>query len=139
MTVHLIKLAVGVEDVDHLAGLQAERLRKSGRLHHITRHAPKRADEVLAGGSLYWVIRGFVRVRQSILGFDKAVKSDGRPACAVILDPKLIATELRTFRPFQGWRYFDPVKAPPDLKPIELNETRPPPEMEEELRELGLL
>ncbi len=130
MTVHLIKLCVGVEDVDHLAALQAERLKKSGRLHHLTRHAPKRTAEVLAGGSLYWVIRGFIRVRQTILGFDKTVKSDGSPACAVILEPKLITTELKPFRPFQGWRYFDPAKAPPDSKPFDSNPTRPPPEME---------
>lgn len=139
MTVHLIKLCVGVEDVDHLASLQAERLKRRGRLHHLTRHAPKRIDEVLDGGSLYWVIRGFIRVRQTIVGFDRTEKSDGTPACAIILEPRLTATELKAFRPFQGWRYFDPIKAPPDLRPFAPGQSRPPPEMEEELRHLGLL
>ena len=63
MPLHIIKLAVGCESVKELKGWVAERMqtaRKKGLpLHHIhtTRMTPKRVEELLAGGSLYWVIR----------------------------------------------------------------------------------
>ena len=63
MTVHLLKLCVGIEDVEHLAEVQKQRLeikRKAGQpaeLLHVTRSFPRRADQVLDGGSLYWVIK----------------------------------------------------------------------------------
>jgi len=92
MTLHLIKLAVGVDDVDHLAELQARRLAQAGAenrapvLRHVTRHAPRRAEELLTGGSLYWVIRGWVRVRQKLVGLDPVI-GDGVRRCALVLDP----------------------------------------------------
>lgn len=144
MTIHLVKLCVGVEDVQHLAELQIKRLAAAkargerAMLRHLTRHAPRRADELLDGGSLYWVIKGFIRARQRLIGFESAVKSDGHPACALLLDPVLARTSLRAFRAFQGWRYLKPEDAPPDVttagKKVDV-----PPEMAAELRALGLL
>ncbi len=145
MSVNLIKMAVGVRDVAHLAGLQAARLdhaRRQGEepvLRHVTRHTPRRAGEIADGGSLYWVIKGFVRVRQRILGVERTVNSEGRPACALILDPKLVLTELRSVGPFQGWRYLKPEKTPPDAVPPQGDKDGVPDELAAELRELGLL
>ena len=82
MTLHLIKLCVGVESIQSLAQWQKRRLtelKKKGRplqLVHVTRQTPKRADELLDGGSLYWVIRGSIAVRQRHI-----------QACSVTQDP----------------------------------------------------
>ena len=67
---HIIKLAVGVDSLADLAQWQKQRLKEKKakgqkpELVHITRMTPKRADEVLDGGSLYWVIKGQVAARQ---------------------------------------------------------------------------
>jgi len=143
MTLHLIKLAVGVDDVDHLAELQARRLAQAGAenrapvLRHVTRHAPRRAEELLTGGSLYWVIRGWVRVRQKLVGLDPVI-GDGVRRCALVLDPLLVRTVPRAHRPFQGWRYLPGSKAPPDTTDGD-GVADVPEHMAAELRELGLL
>ncbi|MFN4089577.1 MAG: DUF1489 family protein, partial [Alphaproteobacteria bacterium] len=105
--VHLIKLAVGIEDVGHLARVQAER-RASARARgetpvarHVTRSRPKRSTAVLAGGSIYWVIRGLVQVRQRIVGIEDVVDADGVPRCALALDDGLVRVVPRPCRPFQ--------------------------------------
>lgn len=144
MTLHLIKLSVGVEDIDHLARLQEKRLRDSARqggppeLKHITRNAPRRAAKILDGGSIYWVIKGFIRARQPVIEIRPVERDDGRAACALVLQPGLVRTELRNFRPFQGWRYLEAENAPPDAPPGYKGEDAPE-EMMVELKELGLL
>ncbi len=145
MAVNLIKMAVGVRDVAHLAGLQAARLEHSRRqgdepvLRHVTRHLPRRAGDIADGGSLFWVIKGFVRVRQRIHSVERTVNSEGRPACALVIDPELVRTELRPAGPFQGWRYLKPEKTPPDAVHPEGDKDGVPEELATELRELGLL
>ncbi len=153
MSVHLIKMCVGVESVAHLAQLQAARLLKAAdegsgtpRLCHYTRHMPRRAPELMAGGSLYWVIKGFVRVRQRLVAIERGVRpqthqggtQEGRPVCALVLDPGLVGTRPKATRAFQGWRYLDAQDAPPDLDPA-ADPGGLPMEMAEELRSLGLL
>ncbi|NQU59591.1 MAG: DUF1489 domain-containing protein [Rhodospirillales bacterium] len=145
MTIHLIKLSVGVEDVEHLARIQAGRLKdalNSGEkpeLKHITRNTPRRAAQVLDGGSIYWVIKGFIRARQAIIDIRPIDRTEGRPACGLVLEAKLIRTELRKFRPFQGWRYFPVEKAPPDAGGSKASGKDVPEDMAAELRNLGLL
>ena len=146
MSVHLIKLSVGVESVEHLAALQAQRLalaKENGMpavLQHVTRHMPKRRDEILADGSIYWVIRGFIRARQRIVDLAATTNVEGKPACAIVLDSTLVQTRLDPFRPFQGWRYLDPARAPQDLSEVEDDGMESlPPEMAAELRNLGLV
>lgn len=144
MTLHLIKLCVGIDDVEHLAQVQKKRLaglRKTdpkASLRHVTRHKPKRDDELLDGGSLYWVIRGAVRARQRVIGFADATKADGTPACAILLAPRLTRVVPRAFRAFQGWRYLEGKDAPPDL-PKGAKAEDLPPKLAAELRALGLL
>jgi len=120
MNVHLMKLAVGVEDVDHLARLQRQRSADfqarglSPQPRHFTRMTPKRVAELLDGGSMYWVIKGVIRVRQLLLAFDRYTDEHGVKRCAIVLHPGLVATQNRPQRAFQGWRYLDPAKAPED-------------------------
>ncbi len=145
MTVHLIKLCVGVDDVGHLARLQAGRLadaRRRGQppeLKHVTRNTPKKAAQILDGGSIYWVIKGFIRVRQPIIGIKPVDRGDGRPACALVLDPNLVRTGIKSFRPFQGWRYLAAGDAPADAPASSVSDDDVPAKMAAELKVLGLL
>lgn len=145
MSLHLIKLCVGVDDIRHLARLQAGRLAEARRrgdtpeLRHVTRNTPRRAAEILDGGSLYWVIKGFIRVRQPVIDIHSVEREDGRPACALVLDPGLIRTEIRSFRRFQGWRYMAVEDAPRDAPPGAGSDEDVPAEMAAELKGLGLL
>jgi hypothetical protein len=146
MSLHLIKLCVGVDDVDHLIGLQQSRLadaRAQGEpqvLRHVTRNMPRRRDEILPGGSLYWVIRRVICVRQPIVDLVSVRRPDGRSACAIILAPRWLRTAPRRHRPFQGWRYFPAADVPPDVSSATAAASANlPGDMAEELRDLGLL
>ena len=139
MNLHLIKLSVGTEDVADLERYQTQRLRQLGRIVHFTRMMPKRRDELLDGGSIYWVIRGFVRARQGLIGIERERDREGRGITALVLDRRLVRTYPRAWRPFQGWRYLDPEKAPPDIAQGAEDLADMPPEMLAELRSLGLV
>ena len=136
MPLHLLKLAVGVDSIDHLRRLRAARRAERGASWVYTRNCPRRAEEVLAGGSIYWVIRGQIRVRQLVTGFRAEHDDSGRRYCLVEVDEGLIPTVLRAWRPFQGWRYLLPLDAPPDRwRAGEPTSDR----MLAELRSLGLI
>ena len=141
---HLVKMAVGIESVHHLHAVQKKRLKGNldaglGPLvQFVTRNRPKRFDEVLAGGSMYWIIKGSIRVRQRVLGLDPVVDRDGRKACAIRFDPELVETEAQPYKPIQGWRYLEAEEAPPDRAGAE-DAGDLPPAMRAELRALGLL
>ena len=101
---HHIKLSVGPRDVDQLRALQACRMEAGPPLRHQTRMVPKRAAEILSfGGSIYWVVAGFVRVRQRILDIREGRWDDGTACAGLVLDPELVAVEARPQKPFQGW------------------------------------
>ncbi len=136
--VNLLKLCVGAEGIDDLAAWQAERQARTGRVAHVTRMWPRREAELLAGGSLYWVIRGAVLVRQRVLGLEQAMGADGVPRCAIVLDPTLLRTEAQPRRPFQGWRYLAPEDAPSDLAPGRAAEDALPPSLALALEEIGV-
>jgi hypothetical protein len=145
MTIHLVKLCVGCDTVRELADWQVERLKELKRarqrreLCHRTLQAPKRRDEVLDGGSLYWVIKGFILVRQRILELRPDRKEDGTPCCGIVLDPKLVETRPQARRAFQGWRYLPVDDAPPDRRAVGREEGEMPPAMRAALRELRLI
>ena len=71
MSLNLIKLCVGCDSVAELSGwikqrIKQKKARKEKPEHiHTTRMVPKRIDELLDGGSLYWVIRGQVTCRRT--------------------------------------------------------------------------
>lgn len=98
--------------------------------------APRRADELLDGGSLYWVVRGAVLVRQEIASVERVAGADGVGRCAIMLTPQLIATEPQPRRAFQGWRYLRPEDAPRDIRGERRRETAA---LHAKLAELGLL
>ena len=146
MPVHLIKLAVGIESIDHLRERQKQRIvdRKAAGdgpvLRILTRNTPRRAEELTAeGGSLFWVIKGRVLVRQKITAIEPATGQDGAPRCAIHLDRKLVRVRPRRSRPFQGWRYLEDDNASADLPAGAEEEKELPAEMADELRELGLI
>ncbi len=139
MTLHIIKLSVGVETVEQIEALQRERRKRYGEIFHRTFQIPKRLDEVLDGGSMYWVVKGFVRARQKLVRIDALDPPVDGKRCAFVLHPKLMRTELQQRRPHQGWRYLRPQDAPRDLKPGEKADAALPAELMAELRALGLL
>ncbi len=112
---HLIKLSVGPKEVAELAAIQARRAVADPPLRHQTRMVPKRAAELLEGGSIYWVVAGFVRVRQRLLDVREERWDDGSACAGLVLHPDLVPVEPRPQKPFQGWRYLPAEAAPPDL------------------------
>ncbi len=152
MTVHIVKLSVGIDSIEHLARFQSARraqlqaMGASAENVNRTRNRPRRDGEVLAGGSIYWIIKGFIRVRQAIARLDRLHDDEGGKRCGLVLDPTLVRTELHARRPHQGWRYLEAKDAPADLPaPLQAGHwdpgihDGPPPEMAAELRALGLL
>jgi hypothetical protein len=143
MTVHLLKLCVGCDSVKELADWQTERLkrlkreRKRVELCHRTLQTPKRRDEVLDGGSLYWVIKGQIAARQKLLAF-REVKKNGIPHCGLVYDKTLVPVVARPRRAFQGWRYLEDQDAPPDLAQTKGAKDLPE-KLQRELAALGLL
>lgn len=147
MTVNLIKLCVGVSDVTQLIQ-EHERLvkqalkrktKKPVEDHHWTRMRPKRDEEVLDGGSLYWVIRGQVSCRQRLTAVRPFVDREGVGRCRLVLEPALVLVEPRPFRAFQGWRYLAEKDAPRDLDRAAPGVAAMPEDLRRELRQLGLL
>ncbi len=140
MTLNLIKLSVGSESIESLARWQQQRLRAHGRLWHATRMTPRRQEELLAGGSIYWVIKGYIQARQKLIGFDQQPpEAEQRRTTLLLLDPQLVPVETRRHRPFQGWRYLQSEDAPRDLGAGPRGGEDLPPELLAELRELGVL
>jgi hypothetical protein len=143
MTLHLIKLCVGCDSVDDLAEWLDERLatlRAMGRPAehaHVTRMVPTRREALLEGGSLYWVIRGHVQVRQALRDIQPFEDEDGIRRCRLVLEPVLVPTLWQPRRPFQGWRYLTPKDAPAVVAAV--GGADMPPALMAELAELGLL
>ncbi len=136
MPLHLLKLAVGVDNLDHLRAIRAARSAERGGSWVYTRNRPRRAPEILAGGSIYWVIRGHIRVRQRVIGFRGERDDNGRRYCLIEVDAELVPTLSRAWRPFQGWRYLSVEDAPADRSGDgELS----PDRLLAELRSLGLI
>ncbi|MEM9837591.1 MAG: DUF1489 domain-containing protein [Pseudomonadota bacterium] len=120
MTIHLIKLSVGSERVEDLANWQKTVIARNkgtaleGYTHHVTRMFPKKAEDLLAGGSIFWVIARQIQCRQSIVDIQEVQTGDGRKCC-LILDPELVRVNPTPRGPFQGWRYLKADDAPADL------------------------
>lgn len=139
MTVHLKKLSVGSETLESLVFRQKQ-VSDAGRpLLHPTRNWPRRKDELLNGGSLYWIIKGQMVARQPIKEFVEVAQPDGKPRCGIVLVAGLIPVWPRKVRIFQGWRYLEDADVPADMPTDDTDETPLPISLARELRELGLL
>ena len=145
MALHLIKLCVGCDSVADLEEWIARKLKEKKKRGqkpehiHTTRMTPKRVDELLDGGSLYWVIRGEVMCREKLVDIRPFVDKDGIGRTRLVMDGKLVLVEPRPFRAFQGWRYYAQKDAPRDLARAAPGAAAMPEPMRRELRELGLL
>lgn len=144
MTVHMIKLVVGVDDLDHFLEIQRGCVVDfNGQPANAvrTRYKPKREAEVLDGGSLYRVIKNRIQCRQKIIGFDTYDSKDKGTQSLIMVEPEIIQTISTPKRPFQGWRYFEPAAVPRD-RGLYLGDGQRdeiPVELEEELKNAGLL
>lgn len=145
MTLNIVKLCVGCDSIEDLIAWREEVAteRKARGLpmemSHTTRMVPKRGDELLDGGSLYWVIKGNVQCRQKLLHIRLVTGSDGISRCQLVMDPTVVPTQWQPRRPFQGWRYLLAKEAPADLKEGQLSMLEMPRALREELASLGLL
>lgn len=139
-TVHLIKLSVGSESVESLIDWQRNRSKQriKGQYYHLTRMWPKRAEEILNGGSIYWVIQGVLQARQKVTGFEEVIGNDGIRRCAILLDREVIRTEQARKRPFQGWRYLSTEDAPRDLDMTRQKDSDLPPDIMATLADIGV-
>jgi hypothetical protein len=144
MTLHLLKTAAGLQEIDQLIARQAPYLfRREGRVATwaYTRYMPKQAADILeSGGSIYWILKNRVMVRQKILGFEMAEDASDK-WCQIIVDPQLYLTVAKPKRAIQGWRYLQDKDAPKDRGPYFAGQSdnEPPPAMAQELRAAGLL
>ncbi len=138
---NLIKLCVGAEKVEDLTDWQKSAHAKGpdGLPRHVTRMWPKRATELLDGGSLYWVFKGVVLCRQPIVRLDEVDRGDGIVRCGIVLDPDVIRVAATPRRPFQGWRYLPGADAPPDLRATRASEEPLPMALQNALAEIGVL
>ncbi|WP_420393113.1 DUF1489 family protein [Acuticoccus sp.] len=141
MTTHLLKLAVGAASVDNLRTWATESAAPHGggrAVRITTRTAPRRAQDVLAGGSLYWVVKGAIQARQLIVDLAPFADQQGIGRVKILLDPTVVPVRPRPCRPFQGWRYLRPDEAPADFSISAFDEAMPA-SMRRDLLELCLL
>ncbi len=145
MALHLLKLCVGCDSIADLVEwieenrLHHRRLKRPYEQTHTTRMVPKRADEIVGGGSLFWVIKGQIACRQKLLDIEPFIDKEGIARCRLHLEPTVVPVEPRPFRPFQGWRYLEPKDAPRDIGRRSGAIGRMPEEMRRHLAELGLI
>jgi hypothetical protein len=137
--VHLLKIAVGIDSIEHFQERMKVRRKTGKTFTHYTRHMPKRAEEVLNGGSLYWIVKGHIAVRCPIVGLEEAVLENKGPHCGIVMKTQLIPVLPLPRRPHQGWRYLEAEDAPPDVASAGKGTDKLPPKLLAELRDLGLL
>jgi hypothetical protein len=138
MALNMLKICVGVSEIDELCSWVKEARAGRDTLDHVTRMFPRRKDEILPGGSLYWVIRGMILCRQPIASLDEVTGSDGIARCRILFKPQIIPVRPVPKRAFQGWRYLEAYDAPPDL-PKSTRVDGMPEKMRRDLSEMGLL
>ena len=133
MALHMIKLCVGAASVEDLLAWQRAQ-EAGGPWVMRTRQTPKRAAELVAGGSLYRVFKGVILCRQAILAVD-TVGSGPAARCEVTLDPTPVRVAPTPRRAFQGWRYLELSDAPEDLSAERFGDM--PQALARRLREAG--
>jgi hypothetical protein len=142
MSIHLIKLVVGVSDLSEFALWQSGHIVdfNGQRANTImTRHKPKREEELIEGGSAYRVIKNQIVARQKILGFEYVEHPVKGRMCLIMTEPEIITVRPTAKRPFQGWRYLQPDAAPADTGVFDPKAKAPPKDMADDLAAAGLL
>lgn len=143
MALHILKVAAGISSIEQLRDVVERYSYEDEELGHImhmsSRNTPKRADEILDGGSMFWIIKRNVVARAPIIAIRKIERDDGKSACQMCIRPEIIPTVPQPKRGFQGWRYYKPDDAPDDLIIGESEAGTGSPELAQELQKLGLL
>jgi hypothetical protein len=135
VTLHMTKLAYGCASLADLTTRVASRVAAEGSMFMTTRYKPKRHAEIVAGGSLFWIIKHQLVARATIHGF--ADNGEGR--INILLEPRVIPVSPYPRRAHQGWRYLEAPDAPPDLMDGEMGGDELPTELIGELAELSLI
>ncbi len=138
MALNIVKLCVGVSELSQMEQWLEDVKHGKETLDHVTRMFPRRKDEILPGGSLYWVIRGMILCRQPIADLEPVTGADGIERCRIVFKAKIIPVRPVPRRAFQGWRYLEEQDAPPDLSG-KASASGISEEMRRDLAELGLL
>ena len=133
MTIHLKKLAVGISSIEELFERQKDIASRYGEIIHVTRNRPQRTLDLIDGGSIYWVIKRQVKVRQRILAVKELISNDGKKSAGIVLENKLVKVRPTPMKPFQGWRYYKIEEIPPDIKDDDFSD-----DFNYELSKLGL-
>lgn len=143
MSVHLLKPALGIQDLYEFAVRQKARwMDHDGRLVYPvwTSRKPQRAEELLDGGSLYWIVKKQILCRQAVLDIiPYQQEGDEKPSYLILCSPDLVRTQSVKKKPFQGWRYLEAENAPADQGVLRVDDQPPPPALEKILREAGLI
>jgi hypothetical protein len=114
MPLHMIKLCVGCDTIEELVEWRRGRGGPGDPWILHTRQTPKRAAEMIDGGSLYRVFKGVILCRQAILAVE-TVGEGPNARCHVTLSPEIVRVAPTPRRAFQGWRYLTAADAPSDL------------------------
>jgi hypothetical protein len=142
--IHLKKVAAGISSLAELKEVHQERAKlifeQEGRRMSFsyTRTRPVRWEELIDGGSIYWVLQKEIVARQSLFGFDSWVRNDGTACWRINISPEVTDLVPKSHNYFQGWRYMKPVDCPEDLKRPD-DSAQMPAEMAIELKKLGLI
>lgn len=147
MYVHLLRTGVGVDSVQHLYDIQRthrQSIYAAGSGAFLTtRGTPTRANDILNGGSVYWIIKQQICARQTVEDIQTLKDDEGRKYCLITMKPEIIMTMPIPHRHIQGWRYLPPDKAPADFKIFDPTDTgnadEIDPNLAEDLRAAGLL
>ena len=146
MHINLMRPCVGIGSPEELYDFQ-----KSHRIERdkdgtpytffTTRNTPKRAEELINGGSVFWITKSAMRMRQSIINVETLLDEDGKKFCKISTDPEIMLVVPKSQKAFQGWRYLPAEKSPNDLHPLDPHhaQNQPDEKMAKELAELGLL
>ena len=138
MTYNLKKIAVGIETIERLRIRQEMLFNAYGKILHTTRNMPKQKEQLIKTGSIFWIIKRNVLVRQKILNIISVIRDDGSKGCEIELDKDLVRVIPTLMKPFQGWRYYMADDIPPDLNLSNFEDEELPEKINSELIKLGL-
>jgi hypothetical protein len=145
MYTNFLRTGVGVDSIHHLHDIQSSYRhivhQKQDCAFLTTRRTPTRVNDLINGGSVYWIIKRQICARQIIVDIQTLKDEEDKNYCVILMDKKLILTQPLNHRHIQGWRYLPPEKAPTDIGTFDpsIIEDDMDPDMAKDLAEAGLL